>query len=159
MTDKKRCDVCDSSAVELSTRQGFVGGWQWIWLCFDCGASVGCHPDTTTPLGLMAAPRTRYLRNLAHESFDPIWRTGLMSRERAKRWAAGQLGIIGEFHISWLDDRQLETLIALAQKYMMAKQPNDLFGAMRKEKERKQRPGQRQFMFNRRQAERRKGKR
>lgn len=37
--------------------------------------------------------RKRWLRQLAHERFDRIWKHGVMSRSAAYRWLAEQMGI------------------------------------------------------------------
>lgn len=44
-----------------------------IWLC-PCGAYVGCHPNTTDPLGSPAGQKTRHARQYVHRVLDPIWK-------------------------------------------------------------------------------------
>lgn len=46
-----------------------------IWKCDGCGAYVGCHPGTTTALGVPADADTRKARMLLHnDMLDPIWK-------------------------------------------------------------------------------------
>jgi hypothetical protein len=56
----------------------------------------------------MADRATRALRIKAHEEFDKLWRTGLMSRSKAYFWLASELEIASDqCHISWLTKEQL----------------------------------------------------
>ncbi len=58
-----------------------------FWKCDNCGALVGCHPNTTTPLGFAADAETRRARMMLHESYlDPIWKAAQKEhRNRARR--------------------------------------------------------------------------
>lgn len=107
------CDNCCSANVRLTTNDRLYGRqygqWPYVYFCDDCNAAVGCHPNTYVPLGRMADKETRHLRAKVHESFDPIWRSGLMSRSDAYRWLASLLEIEYEAcHISWLSKDQLK---------------------------------------------------
>lgn len=106
------CDACCSPNVSLTTNDRIYGrvhgNWPYVYFCDDCKAAVGCHPDTHIPLGRMADKTTRHIRAKVHESFDPIWRSGLMSRSDAYRWLAAALNIEYDLcHISWLSREQL----------------------------------------------------
>ena len=73
------------------------------WRC-DCGAYVGCHGDTTNPLGYPAGPATRRARSEAHAAFDPLWKREGMKRSAAYQWLAAALGLPPHAtHISWMD--------------------------------------------------------
>lgn len=61
--------------------------------CEPCGAFVGCHFGTTNPLGRLANAELRKKKMAAHALFDPIWRTGQMSRSEAYKMLAEKLGI------------------------------------------------------------------
>lgn len=67
-----------------------------------CAGSVGAHPNGK-PLGFPADNRTKTARSNAHEEFDRIWKTGIMSRTSAYAWMSEKLGLtprtahIGEF--------------------------------------------------------------
>lgn len=116
------CDNCCSLNVKLTTNDRIYGrkygAWPYIYHCSDCDAAVGCHPNTYVPLGRMADRETRHLRAKAHESFDPLWRSGLMSRSDAYRWLARELEIENEAcHISWLTKDQLRQAAQAAAVY------------------------------------------
>lgn len=119
-----QCTVCLGTNTELIKRSN-IKGWPFAWECQDCKASVGCHIDTYEPFGRFANGSIRRLRRLAHMQFDLIWRTGFMSRERAKRWAADELGIIGEFHISSCNARQLKLIAQISSDYLAEKSKGD----------------------------------
>lgn len=81
-----------------------------FWRCDPCEAHVGCHDpnprfgyDGTQPLGRLANEGLRRAKNRAHALFDPLWRSGRMTRVQAYAWLAKKLGIaveachIGEF--------------------------------------------------------------
>jgi hypothetical protein len=58
------------------------------------------------PLGRLARASLRKAKQRAHAAFDPIWRGGRMSRDKAYKWLAGKLGIPkGDCHIGMFDER------------------------------------------------------
>ena len=63
-----------------------------FYLC-KYGAYVGCHPNSTDPLGGCAGAETRKARIAAHAAFDPIWKSGRMTRGAAYRWLSHKTGI------------------------------------------------------------------
>lgn len=78
----------------------------------DCGAYVGCHPNSSRALGTPAGPATRRARSAAHAAFDPIWKRGKMRRSDAYKALAAQLGINpGSCHISWFDAAQCARVV------------------------------------------------
>lgn len=77
-----------------------------FYLC-GCGAYVGSHRKSYTPLGYPAGPRTRVARQRAHSAFDRIWRHGLMSRDDAYEWLSKAMGIPAMLcHIGKLNEAQ-----------------------------------------------------
>jgi hypothetical protein len=117
------CNSCCSTNIELTTNDKIYGkifgAWPKVYICNDCGASCGCHPNTDIPLGRMADRETRQLRVQAHTAFDPLWKNGYMTRTKAYNWLAGQLGIeVSESHISWLSKEQLEKVIETCNDYI-----------------------------------------
>lgn len=79
----------------------------------DCKGSHGAHPDGR-PLGTPANAATRAARIRAHNAFDPLWKTGGMSRSAAYRWLAAALGQ-PEVHMSELTIEECDRVIALVQ--------------------------------------------
>lgn len=75
-----------------------------FYLCGPCKAYVGCHPGTDKPLGRLANSELRIAKQLAHSSFDPMWRNGKQSRSNAYSWLAEKLSIEKkECHIGMFD--------------------------------------------------------
>lgn len=155
--NKTNCDCCKSINIVLTTRN--VGNWPYIWLCNDCGACVGCKLDSTEPLGFMAQGKLRLLRRIAHIAFDDIWLTGLMSRERAKRWMASELELECEFHISQLGFGQLRRVIKLSNEYLQKHTRNDIEQLKSKQHDKHTRTNKRTARNNAIYARRRKSKR
>lgn len=121
-TKSKICNVCDTGVIQLvkakvsfSTKQD---KWPYIFTCPHCNAAVGCHPNTLRPLGPLAPAHIRALRAKAHFALDPLWESGLMSRDNAYKWLAKELGLdVDSCHIVQLDRRQLTQAILLARQY------------------------------------------
>ena len=116
-----RCPYCDRDA-EL------VGGGEIyphrddlthkkFWRCKPCKAWVGCHPDTTKPLGRLANAELRREKQKAHAASDPLWRSKEMSRTGAYRWLAAQLGIAeANCHIGMMDVLACKAVVAAVAK-------------------------------------------
>jgi len=64
-----------------------------FYRCVPCGAYVGCHPGTDRPLGRLANAELRKAKSEAHSLFDPLWKSGQLSRGSAYHWLQKQLGI------------------------------------------------------------------
>lgn len=93
--------------------------WGKMWVCSNypkCNAYVGCHKGTTIPLGRLANERLRTLKMEAHKQFDPIWKSGLLSRKEAYKWLATMLNIpIDECHIGMFDIKMCQRVIHLCR--------------------------------------------
>lgn len=76
-----------------------------FWRCTGClDSHVGCHPGSKIPLGAPSRGPLRRAKMEAHAAFDPIWRTGEMSRSAAYAWLANELGIPRvKTHIGYFD--------------------------------------------------------
>ena len=83
-----------------------------FWRCAPCDAYVGTHKPNkrlglkgTEPLGRLANAELRKAKIAAHAAFDPIWKSGSMSRQQAYAWLAGALGIssMSNTHIGMFD--------------------------------------------------------
>lgn len=110
-----RCTHCHREAELVTGREIYPHrpdlARRMFWRCVPCGAYVGCHHPNkrlgfkgTEPLGTLANAELRRARNRAHAAFDPIWRSGEMSRTEAYAWLSGQLGLsIDNTHIALLD--------------------------------------------------------
>lgn len=112
----EQCDNCASYEVEFVGNEAVYGRsygkWPYVYFCSSCQAAVGCHPGTRIPLGRMADKKTRQLRARAHTHFDPLWKSGAMSRTEAYRLLSRNLNIPAEqCHISQMNVEQLKFVI------------------------------------------------
>lgn len=87
-----------------------------FWNCAPCGAFVGCHKNSRDhkPLGTLANAETREWRKRAHSVFDPLWKSGRMSRRAAYDWLAEALGYEkGRCHISWMTAHECSRVVEI----------------------------------------------
>lgn len=131
-----KCPYCGSE-VELKDASFVYStnkakSWGSVWVCSNypaCDAYVGCHPGTTVPLGRLANARLRTLKKEAHKQFDPLWKSGLVSRREAYQWLAKMMDIsIDECHIGMFDIKQCQRVIHLCRE-----QDNPVIKRYRKE--------------------------
>jgi len=122
---KKRCRYCQQFAA--LTRAGetdypYYADYGPLWLCAPCGAWVGCHKGTTTPLGGLANAELRAWKVKAHAAFDPLWqgkiRRDKCSKKNARtagyKWLAGQLGIdVKICHIGYMSVAECQKVVDL----------------------------------------------
>lgn len=105
------CPYCDGEVI-LTTNDYIYGKRYgkhfWCYVCVNCRASVGTHPDNKTPLGRLANGKLKKLKIECHDMFDRLWKSGEMSRHQAYAEMAGRLGIMkNECHFGWFDEDML----------------------------------------------------
>ena len=92
-----------------------------FYKCAPCGAWIGCHDGTETPLGRLANKQLRLAKWAAHRAFDPIWQrkvaTENISKTKARmaayRWLSETLGLEKrKCHIGMAD---VETCIRIVE--------------------------------------------
>lgn len=112
------CPYCNCPAMLLDASYVYGPGSRGsIWFCLVCGAYVGCHPGSTKALGTPADKATRWARHMAHEAFDPIWRSRRMSRSGAYQWLARQMGLPPEqTHIGMFTQAQCGRVIQICME-------------------------------------------
>lgn len=126
-TNAPRCTHCSSESeltdgVEIHPHRDDLHRKSY-WVCRPCGAHVGCHGETTHPLGRPANAELRRARRLLHnEMLDPLWKTAdqcdayapederarqkirRRARERVYEFLADRLGITrAETHTGLFD--------------------------------------------------------
>ena len=85
-----------------------------IYACLPCDAWVGAHKDSGKPLGRLANAELRAAKRAAHAAFDPLWKSGQMSRSKAYALLAEKMGIDPkDAHIGMFDVEQCKTVILL----------------------------------------------
>ncbi len=93
------------------------------WECSndDCDASVGCHPQSTIPLGTLADRDTRKARVRTHHLFDMLWTGGRMTRKEAYTLLAESMQLdVDAAHIGKFDLGQCEEAGAFARATLRA---------------------------------------
>lgn len=119
-----KCPYC-GAIVELKDatyiyHKSQAKSWGKMWVCSNypkCNSYVGCHKGTTLPLGRLANERLRTLKMEAHKQFDPIWKSGLLSRKEAYKWLADMLDIPqDECHIGMFDIKMCQKVIHLCRQ-------------------------------------------
>lgn len=102
------CGYCDRQAQLVGAEKIYPRrpdlAAKWFWRCEPCGAYVGCHPGTTTPLGRLANAELRRAKQLVHSVLDPLWKSGRMKRHEVYAKLAAALGIAPQnCHVGMFD--------------------------------------------------------
>lgn len=75
-----------------------------IWKCDACGNYVGTHhrasKDKLAPLGCIASPALRGMRQEIHDVIDPLWRSRKIKRRELYKEMTRRLGWKRSFHTS-----------------------------------------------------------
>jgi hypothetical protein len=75
------CPKCNGKAwLTLASVLYKKLGRKYIYWCKPCDTRVGCHKDTTQPLGTPADAELRREREFLHKRIDPIWKADLQQR-------------------------------------------------------------------------------
>lgn len=117
------CPKCSNPAAsttgkELYPKYPATHGKRYFvcWVC-DTRAPRG---QSGQPAARMANAHTRRLRQLAHEAFDPLWKTKRMTRNAAYAWLRKALGLSErDCHMSWMSDGELVAVVELSTDKML----------------------------------------
>ena len=118
----KKCPYCGSIVVLRDSNFVYHNNKNYgkMWVCSNfpkCDSYVGCHPNTTIPLGRLADRSLRNAKSKAHSAFDPLWKSGLMTRKEAYIWLSAMLNIPQEqCHIGMFDEKTCEKVYKLCIK-------------------------------------------
>lgn len=63
-----------------------------FYQCPHCGQYVGCHGNSTRPLGCIPSEEVKIARKKLHALMDPIWKKGLISRSKLYSLISKKLG-------------------------------------------------------------------
>ena len=91
-----KCHYCDGDVCLVGNHEVYgrnYGDWPYIYLCQDCSAYVGLHPNTDLPLGTLADKKTREARKDGKGKFITLMRKRNMKRDNAYKWLAKRLRI------------------------------------------------------------------
>jgi hypothetical protein len=96
------CPYCIKPANLVDSAVVYGTSYGKMWLCSPCDAYVGTHKDSKQhiPLGRLANAELRRWKIRAHDAFDPLWKSGEMSRGKAYLLMQDLMGIsAGQAHI------------------------------------------------------------
>ena len=114
------CPYCNGEATCRDSSLIYGRSYGPAWICTrypECDAYVGCHPGTQKPLGRMANSELRDWKQRTHRAFDPLWKSGRMTRTAAYRWLAAQLGIaFEECHVGMFDVEHCRRAVEVASQ-------------------------------------------
>ena len=97
------CPKCGNVAQSVQTKYGIRSNCCDLW-------SWGKAPLTDA--------KTHKARRLAHEAFDPIWKSKKLSRSGAYRWLAKKLKIPGELcHMKFMDAEMAYDVVDICRKF------------------------------------------
>lgn len=109
-----KCNYCGKDVVFMSSKKFYGKDYgSNVYSCKPCGAYVGTHGNTSKPLGTLAKAGLRKLRNEAHSLFDPLWKSGKMSRSSAYKYLSNIMFLPAkDTHIGMFDEDDCLYLIA-----------------------------------------------
>lgn len=89
-----------------------------FYMCTQCDAYVGTHPGTHVPLGRLANAELRAAKRSAHAAFDPLWKTGGLSRRKAYLVLAWLLQINPvRAHIGMMDEQMCCKVVEVCGRF------------------------------------------
>jgi len=104
---KIHCMQCEIDVLaELKNgMEIYRAGWlshKHFWRCPACLNYVGCHGNSTKPLGCIPTPLMRSARLEIHKVLDPLWKSGRYSRSELYAKLSERLG--WQYHTADLND-------------------------------------------------------
>lgn len=142
------CPYCSSAVKLTSSRKLYARDYGFIWLCSaypKCDTYVGCHKGTKNPLGTPANAPLRKFRNLAHSSFDTLWRrkqkkllketkqyqvksnTKYLARSSGYKWLSEMLNVEFEkCHIGMFEIEKCKQVINVCKPYLSPEHINQI---------------------------------
>ena len=119
-----RCPYCGSHAIFKSADGIYKDNSRgtMLYVCAhypQCDAYVRAHAGTRIPVGSMANHELRQLRKTAHDCFDKLYKTGIMTKQEAYQWLAdiicaplsqAHIGYLGEYYCKVVIERSKQLL-------------------------------------------------
>lgn len=115
--ERIRCPYCGSPVVYRSADGIYRENSRdvMLYVCShypECDAYVRAHAGTRKPVGKLANHELRALRRTAHQYFDRLYLTGLMTKQDAYRWLADLISApLSEAHIGYLGEYYCKRVI------------------------------------------------
>lgn len=132
-----RCPYCGSTVI-LRSADGIYRNNKdhtMLYVCSKypvCDAYVRTHPGTSIPVGTLANRDLRALRKEAHQYFDQLYLSGLMSKQDAYLWLAellqaplsqAHIGYLGEYYCRQVIEASKALLDQQKRKRILRMQP------------------------------------
>ena len=79
------CPYCKKEARWCENKEIYGKNYGKSYMCYyckPCDAYVGCHNNSTRPLGTMANQELRNWRMEAHKHIDSLWKDKILSRKK-----------------------------------------------------------------------------
>jgi hypothetical protein len=113
-----KCPYCNSEAnlvtgYEIYPHRPDLADLK-AWACRPCDAWVGTHKNSPEhkPLGRLANAELRKAKMAAHAVFDPLWKSGRMSRKEAYSMLSEKMSIPkDQAHIGMFDVDQCRAVV------------------------------------------------
>ena len=119
-----RCPYCGGSVIFRSADGIYIDNREnaMLYVCSHyprCGAYVRTHKGTNIPVGTLADAKLRQLRKTAHQYFDKLHMSGLMSKNDAYKWLADVISApLSEAHIGYLGEYYCNQVIEKAKNLL-----------------------------------------
>ena len=116
------CPYCNKPAALMTSEEVYGTDYgSKVWACEPCDARVGCHQGSDEPLGTLANTELRRLRSACHKVFDPLWKSGRMTRGRSYAELQHMMQLSEEkTHIAMFNEEQCRELLATLREKDMA---------------------------------------
>jgi hypothetical protein len=111
------CPYCGEKARLIDSAEVYGGrSYGLMYVCKPCDARVGVHKGTKKPLGRLANAELRAAKIAAHAAFDPLWKSGRMSRNAAYRWLSEAMELSAkDCHIGMFDVADCRRVVDLCR--------------------------------------------
>ncbi|WP_287826953.1 zinc-finger-containing protein [Oscillibacter sp.] len=121
-----KCPYCNSPAflrpASAVHGQEYRQPGEEVYVCARypiCDSYVSAHRRTHLPMGTLANRPLRIKRMEAHEAFNRLWKSGMMSRTAAYHWLQVQMGLPAEeAHIAKFSEWRCEQVIRLCRQFL-----------------------------------------
>jgi hypothetical protein len=126
LPEPEECPHCGGAVALVNNCEIYhgksYGSYPWSYICIDCKAYVGLHPNTAIPLGTLATLPMRKARKKAKTKFIVLTTFVAGGRSIAYKLLASAMGIHqGVCHIAWFDEIQckhaIKVMDILIEKY------------------------------------------
>lgn len=125
----EKCPYCGATIQKSDSKVVYGRSFGWVYICQRypiCDAYVGCHKKNGRPLGRLANKELRTWKVRAHNAFDPLWKSGDMSRTNAYSWLADKMGIDkSKCHIGMFDVEQCKEVVRIMNEFYFVEVVSD----------------------------------